>query len=93
MDRKSYKGRTCRIPMDTTIRLRSGVRKKLDAFKVHSTESYGDVISRIVAERERHDVDDESLSATVETLSDPEALRDIREALKDYENGKFVELI
>ena len=79
--------------MDTTIRLTSGVRKKLDAFKVHSTESYGDVISRIVDERARPDVDDESLSATFETLFDPEALREIREALKDYENGKFVELI
>lgn len=33
--------------MDTTLRLRSGIRKKLDAFKVHSTESYGDVVSRI----------------------------------------------
>jgi len=93
VDRKSYKVRACRIHMGTTIRLRSRIRKKLDAFKVHSTESYSDVISRIVDERAGHDVDDESLSATFETLFDPEALRDIREALKDYENGKFVELI
>lgn len=78
--------------METTVPLKSNVRKKLDSFKIDSTESYSDVILRILDECERHDVDEESLQATAEILSDPDALRDIAQAQRDYDKGRFVEL-
>ena len=37
-------------------------------------------------------VDEESLKETIEILSDPETLRDIAEALNEYEQEKFIEL-
>ena len=77
--------------METTVRLNRGVKEKLDAFKVHSRESYNDVISRIIDDNGTG-VDAESLAETIEVLSDPDALVEIAEALSDFEKGKFVEL-
>ena len=37
-------------------------------------------------------IDEESLRETIDVLSDPETMRDIAEALEDYERGRFVEL-
>ena len=76
--------------METTIRLSNSIKEKLDAIKIHSRESYNDVIARIIGNNKR--VDEESLRETIEVLSDPETMRDIAEALEDYERGKFVEL-
>ena len=77
--------------MQTTVRLSRGVKEKLDAFKVHSRESYNDVISRMIDDSST-DVDAEILAETIEVLSDPDALTEIAEALRDFEEGKFVEL-
>lgn len=78
--------------METTIKLNSNVKEKLDYFKVHSRESYNDVISRMIEECKTMNVDEESLRETIEVLGDPETMRDIAEALRDFEKGKFVEL-
>ena len=78
--------------METTIRLNENVKGKLDTLKVHSRESYNDVISRMIEECKNMNVDEESLKETIEILSDPEILRDIAEALNDFEQGKFIEL-
>ncbi|MFQ5531728.1 MAG: antitoxin VapB family protein [Candidatus Nanoarchaeia archaeon] len=78
--------------METTIRLSNNVKEKLDLLKVHSRESYNDLISRMVEECKRMNVDEESLKETIEVLSDPETMRDIAEALRDFEKGKFIEL-
>ncbi len=77
--------------METTIRLNNGVKNKLDKLKVHPRETYNDVIARIIANPNAK-VDEESLRETIEVLSNPETMRDIAEALEDYEKGKFVEL-
>ena len=37
------------------------------------------------------DTSKESLIETIETLSDPETMRDIADALENYEKGEFVE--
>lgn len=78
--------------METTIRLNNSVKKRLDSIKVHSRESYNDVIVRMINECKTLNVDEESLKETIEILSDPETLRDIAEAFNDFEKGKFVEL-
>ena len=77
--------------METNIRLDSNVKKKLDSMKIHSRESYNEVVTRILGNMKK-DIDEESLRETIEVLSDPETMRDIAEALEDYERGRFVEL-
>ena len=59
--------------------------------KIHSRESYNEVVTRIIGNMKKN-IDEESLRETIEVLSDPETMRDIAEALEDYERGKFVEL-
>ena len=77
--------------METNIRLDSNIKKKLDSMKIHSRESYNEVVTRIIGNMKKN-IDEESLRETIEVLSDPETMRDIAEALEDYEKGKFVEL-
>ena len=77
--------------METNIRLDSNIKKKLDSMKIHSRESYNDVIARVIGNMKKN-IDEESLRETINVLSDPETMRDIAEALEDYERGRFVEL-
>lgn len=76
--------------METTIRLDINIKKRLDSLKIHSRESYNDVIARVMGKNRK--IDEESLKETIDVLSDPESMRDIAEALEDYEKGIFVEL-
>ncbi len=76
--------------METNIRLNNKIKNKLELMKVHSRESYNDVIARIIGNSKK--IDEESLRETIEVLSNPETMRDIAEALENYEKGKFVEL-
>ena len=66
------------------------VKEKLDSMKVHSRESYNDVIVRILGNSKKK-VDEESLKETINILSDPETMRDIAEAFEDYSKGRFIE--
>jgi len=75
--------------METNIRLDSNIKKKLDSMKIHSRESYNEVVTRIIGNMKK-DIDEESLKETIEVLSDPETMRDIAEALENYDKGKFV---
>jgi len=76
----------------TTIQVEEKTKEKLDKLKVHERESYNEVIRRMVEECKHIKVDEESLKETIEILSDPDTLRDIAEALTEYEQGKFIEL-
>lgn len=75
--------------METTIRLNGNVKRKLDSLKVHSRESYNDVIARVVDECGTSKVDEESLRETIEVLSDPQAMRNIAEALEEIGKGNY----
>lgn len=76
--------------METTIRLNTDIKDKLDLMKVHPRESYNDVLTRIIGSVRK--IDEESLKETIEVLGDPETMRDIAQALEDYEKGKGIEL-
>jgi len=78
--------------MVTTIQIEEGLKSKLDKLKIHHRETYNEVITRIVGSFLPRNVDVESLTETIEVLSNPETMRDIAEALEDYKRGKFVEL-
>ncbi len=72
--------------METTVRLNSSVKNRLDSFKVHSRESYNDVIARMT-ENININIDEDSLKETIEVLSNPETMRNIAEALERFNNG------
>lgn len=75
--------------MVTTIQIDEEIKDKLDKLKIHHRESYNDLIARIIGSSQN--VSRESLIETIEILSDPETMRDIAEALEEYENGKGIE--
>ncbi|MBS3066691.1 hypothetical protein J4205_02605 [Candidatus Pacearchaeota archaeon] len=75
--------------MVTTIQIDEKIKEKLDKLKIHHRESYNDLITRIIGSSQN--VSRESLIETIEILSDPETMRDIAEALEEYENGKGIE--
>lgn len=75
--------------METTIRLNNSVKNKLDSIKVHSRESYNDVIARMIEECKTLNVDEESLKETIEILGDPDTMRDIAEALEEINKGNY----
>ena len=72
--------------METTVRLNSSIKNRLDSFKVHPRESYNDVIARMT-ENINVNIDENSLKETIEVLSDPETMRNIAEALEKFNNG------
>lgn len=77
--------------MVTTIQLDESVKEKLDKLKVHHRESYNDLIIRILSSCSPKSAEKENLIETIEILSDPETMRDIAEALEEFENGKGIE--
>jgi len=76
--------------MVTTIQIDEKLKQKLDQLKVHHRETYNELIFRLVSSK-LSDKSRESLIETIEVLSDPETMRDIAEAVEDYEKGKGVE--
>lgn len=74
--------------METTIRLNTDVKSQLDNFKIHTRESYNEVLMRILKECRENFVDDESLKETIEILSDPETLRELAEGIAEFERGE-----
>ena len=81
--------------MVTTIQIDEKLKEKLDKLKVHYRESYNDLITRILSSCNPKMVSKDSLIETIETLSDPEEMREIAEALDNYEKhgGKTLEQV
>jgi len=73
--------------METTIKLNKLIKERLDSFKVHSRESYNEVISRMIKECGNMNIDKESLRETIEILGDPETMRNIAESLENFNKG------
>lgn len=73
-----------------TIQIGVELKNKLDARKVHSRESYNEVISKLINKTPEYD--SESMMETIEILSDPEALRDIARGLEDIKAGRVYTL-
>jgi len=79
--------------METTIRLNNHIKDRLDSLKIHSRESYNDVIARMVEECKKMNVGEESLKETIEVLSDPKTMRNIAEALEEINKGNYGTLL
>lgn len=78
--------------MVTTIQIDEKLKARLDSLKVHHRETYNELILRLINGCSPREVDRESLIETIEVLSDPETMRDIAQALDDFQKGRFVEL-
>mgnify|MGYP001207441788 CR=1 FL=1 len=74
--------------MVTTIQIDEEVKKKLDELKIHHRESYNALIQRVIENCNLNSIDNESLIATIEVLSDPNLMKGIKEALKEENNGE-----
>ena len=65
--------------MSTTIKIKDNTKAKLESFKLHTKESYNDIIERLM--RTSHD--DEI---------DPQTIKNLRKSLNDIEKGKVYSL-
>ena len=74
--------------MITTIQLDKEVKEKLDDLKIHSRESYNDLIVRLISGGSLVNASRESLIETIEVLSDPVAMKNIAESLQEIERGE-----
>tara|TARA_Y100000310_G_C20590956_1_gene767944 strand:+ start:91 stop:348 length:258 start_codon:yes stop_codon:yes gene_type:complete len=72
--------------MVTTIQINEDTKTMLDKLKVHHRETYNELLERMA--ESYSDVSKESLVETVEVLSDPETMREIAEALEQYNKGE-----
>lgn len=73
--------------MVTTLQLDEQTKEMLDKLKVHHRESYNELLLRLVRVYQQG-AKRKQLVETLEILSDPEALREIADALETYEAGK-----
>ena len=75
--------------MVTTIQLDEKLKEKLDKLKLHHRETYNELISRLINSSSPQKFDRESLTETIEILSDPETMRNIAKGIEDYSKGRF----
>ena len=70
--------------MVTTIQLDEKTKEKLDKIKIHHRESYNELLQKLIEVYGKS----EAIEETLEIISDPEAMREIAEALDSYNAGK-----
>ena len=75
--------------MITTIQLDKKLKQRLDELKIHHRETYNELIERLINNSNPVNYDKENLIATIEVLSNPELMRDIKEALQRINSGNY----
>jgi predicted transcriptional regulator len=74
--------------MVTTIQIDENLKEKLDKLKIHHRESYNALLQRVLENCNLNYMDNESLIATIEVLSDPNLMKGIKEALEEESRGE-----
>lgn len=75
--------------MSTTIQIENNVKDQLDLLKKHHRESYNELLKRIIDNlNSNKNYDESSLIETVEVLSDFETMKNLTQALEEFEKGK-----
>ncbi len=69
--------------MISTIQLNKETKEKLDALKIHSRETYNELLLRLLEDNFSTNVSRESLIETLEVFSDPDLMKGISEALNE----------
>lgn len=75
----------------TTIQIDTELKEKLDMLKIHDRESYNELISRLSNLLTPKNKKMDSLIETIETMSDPDEMREIALALRNVERGELVD--
>ncbi|TLX89805.1 MAG: hypothetical protein E6K93_06205 [Thaumarchaeota archaeon] len=65
--------------MDTTIKIKTKTRTKLENYKLHTKETYNDVIERLIKTAQDEEMD-------------PQTIKNLRKSLDDIEKGKTYSL-
>lgn len=73
--------------MVTTIQLNENTKEMLDKMKMHHRESYNELLQRLIEVFARG-ANREGLVETLEIVSDPDAMRELAEAMEDYEASR-----
>jgi len=73
--------------MVTTIQIDERTKELLDKLKIYHRETYNELLRRL-AKLHQFNAGTEELTETLEVLSSPETMREIAEAIEDYESGK-----
>ena len=74
--------------MVTTIQIDEDLKGRLDELKIHYRESYNALLQRILENCTLNSIDNESLIATIEVLSDPDLMVGIKQALEEESRGE-----
>jgi len=78
--------------MVTTIQVDEKLKDKLDKLKIHRRETYNELIFRLIENCSPDLAERESLIATIETLSNPDEMRDIAEGIEAFNRGEGIPL-
>ena len=73
--------------MITTIQVDTKLKASLDKIKVHHRETYNEIIARLLEGSCPEGENKESLTSTIEVLSDPESMRAIAESLEEIQKA------
>ncbi len=74
--------------MVTTIQIDEDLKQRLDELKIHHRESYNALLQRILENCFLDSIDNESLIATIDVLSDPDLMKGIKQALEEENRGE-----
>ena len=73
--------------MVTAIQIDNELKERLNHLKIHTRESYNDLISRLIDSYSPDIASRELLIETLDILSDPEIMRGIARGLEDIKTG------
>ena len=73
--------------MVTTIQLDEKTKSLLDNLKTHHRESYNELLQKLIRVY-KGGANRENLVETLEIISNPDEMREIAEAIEEYEKGK-----
>ena len=76
------------MEMITTIQLNKKLKQRLDSLKIHHRETYNELITRLISNSNPQNFDKESLIETIAVLSDPETMKNIKQALEEEQRGE-----
>ena len=74
--------------MVTTVQIDNELKERLNRLKIHPSESYNDLISRLIDSYSPDVASRESLIETLDILSDPEMMKGIARGLEDIKAGR-----
>lgn len=67
----------------TTIQIDKALKERLESIKLHQRETFNELILRLIDNDSLENTSRESLIATMKVMSDPELMKELKEALDE----------